>query len=192
MTNSRTGSLFDQIPPQSDSEILAQSGTAIKVELIKQLHEIDSQSLITMSHSTVSEFGNPFIFEPASMRKYFNYPRSFPFILRVQNDPVACIIGIPLEQFNKESWVKCDANWGAGNTVYTTAFIVHPQHRKPHIIQPLATMYLNWISRKGFQYITGHKRENVELLFNRPAESIKRFDNWQNGKNIFEYFRINV
>ncbi|HDR05762.1 MAG TPA: hypothetical protein ENN84_11040 [Candidatus Marinimicrobia bacterium] len=185
------GNLFEneRLP---DSEILGIGGDGLQVELIRNLTDLDSQYLMEISRNSVSEFGNPVIIEPGNFRKHFNYPRTFPFISRYQGKPVAAIIGVPLEQFNKESWVKYDINWGAENTVYTSLFIVHPQHRKPNITQTILKLYMSWIKKQSYRYITGHKRSSIDILFDKTPDIIKKFENWQNSKNTFDYFRITL
>jgi hypothetical protein len=189
--SSNTGNLFenDRLP---DSEILGIGSDGSQIELIRNLTDLDSQYLMEISRSSVSEFGNPIIIEPGNLRKLFNYPRSFPFISRYKGKPAAAIVGVPLEQFNKESWVKCDINWGAENTIYTSLFIVHPQRRKPNITQTILKLYMNWLKKQGYYYVTGHKRSSIEIQFDKNPDIIKKFENWQNGKHTFDYFRISL
>lgn len=189
-TGDQTQSLFS-FDKGSQVEILARSGTDFQIELIRSLDDSDSQRIISMARSLPEE-DRGIQLTPASIRQWFNYPKTYPVIARLQGEPIACIIGVPLEFFNKESWVKCDKHWGEGNTIYTQAEIILPRYRKQNYIAVLGKMYMNFLRKRGFEFVSGHRKKGEDSPLSPNAQRVREFENWQNSYRSFEYYRISL
>ncbi|MCK5521035.1 MAG: hypothetical protein KAI81_07975 [Candidatus Marinimicrobia bacterium] len=188
MKQNSSESLF-AFDKKSQVEVLAQSGANFQIELIKSLDDSDSQELIAMSLLAAELKKNP-PFTPATVRQLFNYPKTYPVIARLNGSPIACIIGVPLEYYNKESWVKCDKHWGDGTTIYTQVELVNPRFRNQNYIAVLSRMYLNFLGKRGFSYVSGHIKKGDSCSLSPNYQVIKEFDNWQNSYQCFDYYRI--
>jgi len=190
MTQLRNENLF-AFDKSSQVEVLAASGPGFQIELIKSLDDVDTQSVLSISRE-YPELQHNSQFSPANIRQLFNYPKTFPVLARLNGRPVACIIGVPLEQFNKESWVKCDKHWGDGSTVYTQYELILPRYRRQNYHQVLGKMYINFLSKRGYQYVTGHRQSGSVSALSERVEVVHEFENWQNSYRSYEYFRINI
>ena len=174
---------------KSQVEILAQSAVDFQIELIKSLDDSDSQKLIAMS-GLIPDVFQTSQFTPGSIKKLFNYPKTYPVIARLKGEPIACIIGVPLEYYNKESWVKCDKHWGEGSTIYTQIEMISPKYKNQNYISVLGRMYLNFLSKRGFHFVSGHKKSGDSSSLSPNTHTVKEFDNWQNSYQCYDYFRI--
>jgi GNAT superfamily N-acetyltransferase len=187
-----TRELFDLNLFKTQSRTLASSPNGIAIELIEHLAERDFDRVIEISTALTQKFGKRTQFTRNTVRKYFNYPKTFPFIVRSKGIIAGFIVGAPLEYFSEESWAQCDGNLGKGNTVYTYAFIVDPQYRQQGLAKLLKRVYQNTLSKKDYRYLTGHVIEGTSYNFTRNSQIVRKFDNWNNTGHTFEYYRSSL
>lgn len=184
-----TRDLFEVTLSETQSRVLATTPDGITIELVEHLGEAEYGAILKISDTLMKNFGLNARFNRNSIKKYFNYPKTLPFIIRYKNEIEGFIIGSPLENFAKESWAHCDENIGKGNTIYTYAYIVRKDRRNLGIAKMLKRVYQNTLRRKGFQYITGHVTEGISMNFTKRSHIVRKFDNWNNTGHAFEYYR---
>lgn len=184
-----TRDLFEVSLSETKSRVLATNPSGISVELVEQLGESEYSKIVKISETLTEKFGKNARFNRSTVKKYFNYPKTLPFIIRYKNEIEGFIIGVPLENFIDDEWSKCDENLGKGNTIYTYAYVVKEDHRHLGIAKMLKRVYQNTLKRKGYIYVTGHVIENVALHFTKDTHVISKFKNWNNTGYTFEYYR---
>ncbi|MFP4548897.1 MAG: hypothetical protein ACLFQM_12260 [Fidelibacterota bacterium] len=188
----KTKDLFEISFSNSKAKLLAKSDNGISVELIEFLGESEYQKIIDISSVLVDAYGTQAKFNRTTVKKYFNYPRTLPFIIRYNNEPQGFVIGVPLENFDKENWVHCDEFLGFHNTIYTYAFIIREEYRNFGLSKILKRIYHSTLKRRGYKYVTGHVREGISAKFLNPTKVITRCDNWNNTGYTFEYYRTEL
>lgn len=177
------------ISEKSRSRIIASSPQNFQIELMEYVGGDDVPALIEVSESLAGEYGNSARLTKTTIRKYFNYPRTLPFVARSQGVIVGYIIGVPLEYFARESWAKFDQNLGQGNTLYTYAFVIQARYRGNGFARTLKRVYLNWVKKHNYRYVTGHVLEGIARQFSPDTTIVKRFANWHGSGRTFEYYR---
>ncbi|MBO8130407.1 MAG: GNAT family N-acetyltransferase [Candidatus Marinimicrobia bacterium] len=181
--------LFDILSSKTKSKQLAYTNNGISIELVERLGESEYSQIIAISEELADIYGSKAKFTRSTITKYFNFPQTFPLMVRYNGVIEGFIIGIPLEHFAKESWAHCDSNFGKNNTVYTYAFIVKKDHRKLGLAKMLKRVYQSYMKKIGFKYISGHVREGVALNFKKSTQILKKFPNWNGTGYTFEYYR---
>ncbi len=189
---SKTNNLFDISFSNSKAKVLAKSDNGISVELIEFLGESEYQNIIDISASLVNLYGKKAKFNRSTVKKYFNYPRTLPFLIRLNNKAQGFVIGVPLEHFEKESWVHCDEYLGFHNTVYTYAFIIREEFRNFGLSKILKRIYHSTLKKRGYKYVSGHVRKGVSKNFLNPTKVLTTIDNWNNTGFTFEYYRTKL
>lgn len=184
-----TRELFEVTLSETKSRVLASTSDGISVELIEHLGESEFGQIVKISETLVDNFGQNARFNRNSIKKYFNYPKTLPFVIKHNGEVEGFIVGVPLEYFTKENWAQCDENLGKGNTVYTYAYIVRKDKRQLGLSKMLKRVYQNTLKRRGFIYITGHVMQGVAANFTRNSLVVRKFDNWNNTGFTFEYYR---
>ncbi len=185
----KTRHLFELSSTTTKSKTLAASPSGISIELVEHLGENEYGKIIKISETLVDKFGDNARFSRNSIRKYFNYPKTIPFIVRYRGEIQGFIVGVPLEHFIKEGWARCDENLEKGNTIYTYAYVVKKDHRHLGVAKMLKRVYQNTLRRKGYEYVTGHVLEGVSQRFVKKSQVVRKFNNWNNTGYIFEYYR---
>jgi len=184
-----TRDLFEVTLSETKSRILAATPEGISIELVEHLGEAEYGTIVRISETLVDNFGSSARFNRNSVKKYFNYPKTFPFIVRYKGEIQGFIVGAPLENFAKEEWAQYDENLGKGNTIYTYAYVVQKDKRNFGIAKMLKRVFQNTLRRKDYLYITGHVMEGVSLNFTHQSHLVRKFDNWNNTGYTFEYYR---
>jgi len=187
-----TSEIFNLNLTNTKSRTLASSPNGIRIELIEFLGENEYKDVIEISKTLVDEYGEEAKFNKRTIKKYFNYPRTFPFVLRYEDRIRGFIIGVPLENFSDESWARCDINLQKGNTIYTYAYIISEKMQGLGYAKLLKRVYQSTIKKKGYKYISGHVREGIAKKFTKNVEIVKKFKNWKNTGHIFEYYRAEL
>ncbi len=187
-----TKELFELTLSSTKSKILASSDTGISVELIEFLGELEYRNIIKISDVLTESYGQNARFTRNTIKKYFNYPKTLPYVIRFQDEIQGFVVGVPLEYFEKESWVQCDENLTMNNTIYTYAFLVKKERRDFGISKMLKRIYQNSLKRRGYKYVTGHVREGVTNQFIKKSKIIKKIANWNNTGYVFEYYRTEL
>ncbi len=187
-----TKELFELTLSSTKSKILASSDTGISVELVEFLGELEYKNIIKISDVLTESYGQNARFTRNTIKKYFNYPKTLPYVIRFQGEIQGFVVGVPLEYFEKESWVQCDENLTMNNTIYTYAFLVKKERRDFGISKMLKRIYQNSLKRRGYKYVTGHVREGVTNQFIKKSKIIKKIANWNNTGYVFEYYRTEL
>ena len=177
------------ITEKSRIRVIASSPHGFQIELMESVGQEDIPAIISVSESLAQEYGDTARLTKTTIRKYFNYPKTLPFVARFQGEIVGFIIGVPLEYFVQDSWAKYDQNLGQGNTLYTYAFIILAKYRKNGFARTLKRVYLNWTKKHGYRYVTGHVVEGIARTFSSVTVVVKRFTNWHGSGKTFEYYR---
>lgn len=189
-TTDKTGEqLTLEIAEKTRSRVIASSPLNFQIELMERVGEEDIPQLILISEHLVEEFTEDVRLTKTSIRKYFNYPHTLPFIARKSGEVIGYIIGVPLEFFSNDPSFQCDSNLGEKNTLYTYAFVVLQKYKGSGYAKTLKRVYLSWAKKKGFIYVSGHVREGVSQRFSGSVQILKRFDNWHGSNRRFEYYR---
>lgn len=190
--DNRTKDLFEISFSNSKSTVLAESDNGISVELVEFLGEGEIQKIIDISDVLINTYGMNARFTRSTVKKYFNYPKTLPFVVRFKGDPQGFVIGVPLEHFEKEAWAHYDEFIGHQNTVYTYAFLIREEYRNFGLSKILKRIYQSTLKKRGYRYVTGHVREGISEKFLKPTKIIAKFDNWNNTGYIFEYYRTEL
>jgi len=185
----QTRDLFEVTLSETQSRMLASTPDGISIELIEHLGESEYGTIVKISETLVNHFGHNARFNRNSIKKYFNYPKTLPFVIRYKKEIEGFIVGAPIENFAREPWAQFDENLGKGNTIYTYAYVVKKDRRNLGIAKMLKRVYQNTLRRKGYLYMTGHVMEGVSLSFTKKSHIVRKFDNWNNTGYSFEYYR---
>ena len=178
-----------EIAEKTRSRIIASSSLNFQIELMEHVGEEDIPQLILISEHLVEEFTEDVRLTKTSIRKYFNYPHTLPFVARQSGEIIGYIIGVPLEYFSNDPSFQCDRNLGEKNTLYTYAFVVFQKYKGSGFAKTLKRVYLSWAKKKGFKYVSGHVREGVSQRFTGSVQILQRFNNWHGTSKRFEYYR---
>ena len=170
-TTDKTGEqLTLEIAEKTRSRVIASSSLNFQIELMVHVGEEDIPQLILISEHLVEEFTEDVRLTKTSIRKYFNYPHTLPFIARKSGEIIGYIIGVPLEFFSNDPSFQCDSNLGEKNTLYTYAFVVLQKYKGSGYAKTLKRVYLSWAKKKGFIYVSGHVREGVSQRFSGSVQ----------------------
>ena len=178
-----------EIAEKTRSRIIASSSLNFQIELMEHVGEEDIPQMILISEHLVEEFTEDVRLTKTSIRKYFNYPHTLPFVARQSGEIIGYIIGVPLEYFSNDPSFQCDKNLGGKNTLYTYAFVVFQKYKGSGFAKTLKRVFLSWAKKKGFKYVSGHVREGVSQRFTGSVQILQRFDNWHGTSKRFEYYR---
>jgi len=183
------GQLTLNITEESELKVIASSAFNYKVELVLKIGTDDFNNIFEVSKDLAEVFDNNFLIDESNIYKYFN-PNTMPFIARFKGEIIGYIIGAPIENFNSESWARYDVNLGKNNTIYTYAFVMKKKYRNiGGYSKTLKRVYINWLKKKNFKYVSGHVRQGLSQKFGSDTEIIKIFDNWYTSNTSFEYYR---
>ena len=183
------GQLTLNIIEQSEVEVIASSAFNFRIELILQLGKNDLEYIFDISKDLAEIFGNNFLLNENNINKYFNN-ETLPFIARYKGEIIGYIIGVPIEKFETESWARYDKNLGKNNTIYTYAYIINKKYRgMGGYSKTLKKIYLNWVKKKNYKYVTGHVKQGLAKSFGNKIEIVKIFTNWYSSNTTFEYYR---
>ena len=149
----------------------------------------DIPDLMEVSESLAGEFGSSARLTKTTIRKYFNYPKTLPFVARFRGAIVGYIIGVPLEYFAHDAWAKFDLNLGRGNTLYTYAYVILSRYQGNGFAQTLKRVYLSWARKRNYRFVSGHVLEGIARRFSAETIIVKRFANWHGSGQTFEYYR---
>jgi GNAT superfamily N-acetyltransferase len=177
------------ISEKSRTRVIASSPYGFQIELMEYVGGEDVPALVEVSESLVSEYGESARLNKTTIRKYFNYPKTLPFVARFNDEIVGYIIGVPLEYFIRDPWAKFDQNLGTGNTLYTYAYVILARYRGNGFARTLKRVYLNWAKKQRYRYVTGHVQEGIARNFSASTTIVKRFTNWHGSGRTFEYYR---
>ena len=174
---------------KSKTKILA-SGGLLQIELVDYVGSNDHKVLIEISESLVSIYGPAARLTANTIQTYFNQKESLPFLSRFQGEIIGYMIGVPLENLDREPWARVDTNYNKYNTIYTYAFVMQSKHQGKGHAKILKKVYLNHVKKQhSITYVAGHVREGIAARFTGKISIIKKIDNWQGTGEVFEYYR---
>jgi len=177
-----------EIPDKSQTRLIA--GTLhYNIELIEALSAQDAETIIGISEGLVDVFGEGTAFTRKTIRRYFNYPNTLPFVGKLRDRIIGFLVGVPLENFPEESWAKSDPTLGEHITVYTYAFIFEERNRKNGYAKMLKRVYLNWLKKRGYEFVSGHVREGLAEKFSTTTRVLQKYPNWHDTGKVFEYYQ---
>ena len=177
------------ISEKSETIIIADGLNGFRIELVKKIGSNDISELIDVSEVLVKKYSESAKLTKKTITKYFN-KNTLPFIARYNNKIIGYIIGVPLEYFRKEAWAHYDKNLGEFNTIYTYAFVVKEKFQKRGgYSKSLKKIYLNWVRKQNYNFITGHTELGIAKNFSSDTETVKIFPEWYGSKVSFEYYR---
>ncbi|MCH7496800.1 MAG: GNAT family N-acetyltransferase [Candidatus Marinimicrobia bacterium] len=177
------------ISEKSRTRVIAFSPDEFRIELMEYVGVEDIPVLMEVSESLASEYGSSARLTKTTIRKYFNYPKTLPFVARFRGVIVGYIIGVPLEYFARDAWAKFDSNLGQGNTLYTYAYVILSRYQGNGFAQTLKRVYLNWARKHNYRFVSGHVLEGIARQFSAETTIVKRFTNWHGSGQTFEYYR---
>ena len=173
----------------SKSRIIASSGV-FKIELLKNVGELDYPQLIEISKSLAKDYGEKAILTKSTIQKYFNTAGALPFIARYRDDIIGYIIGVPLETLSQEPWARTDENFGKANTLYTYAFVIQSEFKGNGYAKMLKRVFISWAGKQdNINFVTGHVANGISAKFTGDIRIVNRVDNWQRTGKTFEYYR---
>ena len=182
------GQLTLNITEESDVKVIASSAFNFRVELVLQIGHDDLNDIFDISRDLADIFDNNFLLDENNVHKYFN-SKTLPFFARYKGKVIGYIIGIPIENFKSESWVRYDNNFGENNTLYTYAYIMKKKYRKMGgYSRTLKRIYINWAKKQNYKFVSGHVKQGLSKNF-KKSEVIKIFNNWYKSNSPFEYYR---
>ena len=178
------------IDEESDIQVIASSAYQFRIELVTKIGEKDIVEILDISKSLSKSFGLSSVFTEHNINKYFN-ENTLPFLARYKNIIIGFIIGVPLENFEQESWAQYDVNLKKNNTLYTYAFIIRDKYRgKGGYAKTLKRIYLNWAKKQPkITYVTGHVEQGITQNFTGNIEVVKSYPTWYDSNKPFEYYR---
>ena len=173
----------------SKSQTIASSGLGFSVELLIELGQKDLDAIINLSQDLTNIFGAQGKLDETNILKYFN-SNTIPFLAKINSEIIGFIIGAPLEFFQRESWSRYDTNLGHSNTIYTYFFYIDTRFRKKGgYAKTLKRIYLNYLKKKKYKYVTGHVKLGVSKKFGSNSEIVKVFQHWYGQNKPYEYYR---
>ena len=166
------GQLTLNITEESDVKVIASSAFNFRVELVLQIGHDDLNDIFDISRDLADIFDNNFLLDENNVHKYFN-SKTLPFFARYKGKVIGYIIGIPIENFKSESWVRYDNNFGENNTLYTYAYIMKKKYRKMGgYSRTLKRIYINWAKKQNYKFVSGHVARSVAYDPARPTLAV--------------------
>ena len=108
------GQLTLNIIQESEVKVIASSAFNFRIELVNQLGKNDLNSIFDISKDLAEIFNNNFLLNENNINKYFN-DNTLPFVARYKGEIIGYIIGVPIEEFEFESWARYDTNLSKKN-----------------------------------------------------------------------------
>jgi len=177
-----------ELPEQSQTRLIAAT-LHYRVELVEILSAEDAERIIHISQELEPRFGVETVFTRKTVRRYFNYPATLPFVGKLRDEIIGFLVGVPLEHFSDESWAQSDPTLGEHVTVYSYAYIFAEKHRKTGYAKMLKRVYLNWLKKRGYSYVSGHVREGLAQSFSPTTRVLQKYPNWHDTGKVFEYYQ---
>ncbi|OUW60061.1 MAG: hypothetical protein CBD58_05335 [bacterium TMED198] len=174
---------------KSKSKVIATSALGFSVELLVDIGQEDLDNILHLSKDLTKIFGEQGKLNETNIPKYFN-SNTIQFLAKKNSKLVGFIIGAPLEIFKRESWSRYDTNLGQSNTIYTYFFYIEKKYRKKGgYAKTLKHIYLNYLKKKKYKYVTGHVKIGVSENFGSNSEIVKIFQHWYGQNKPYEYYR---
>ena len=175
-------------PPQSEVKLIAAT-LNFKIQLIEALSADDADQVIRISEGLIDAFGPGTAFTKKTVWKYFNHPHTLPFVGVLRDEIVGFLVGVPLENFSDESWAQVDPTLGEHVTIYTYAFIFDEKYHGNGYAKMLKRVYINWLKKRGYLYVSGHVREGISQRFTLRTQVLQKFPDWHDTGKVFEYYQ---
>ena len=175
-------------PVRSEVKLIAAT-LNFQIKLIEVLSSRDADRIIEISQGLIKPFGADTAFTKKTVWKYFNHPHNLPFVGLLRNEIIGFLVGVPLENFSDENWAMADPTLGDHETIYTYAFVFDEKHRDQGYAKMLKKVYMNWLKKRGYLYVSGHVREGISQQFSLHTRVLRKFPNWHETGKVFEYYQ---
>jgi len=175
-------------PARSTVKLIAAT-VNYQIQLIEALSAKDAERIIEISQGLIKPFGANTAFTKKTVWKYFNHPHTLPFVGVLRDRIIGFLVGVPLEHFQDEHWATVDPTLGDHETVYTYAFIFDNKHHGQGYAKMLKRVYLNWLKKRGYLYVSGHVREGISQHFSLHTQVLQKFPDWHDTGKVFEYYQ---
>lgn len=175
-------------PTRSEVKLIAAT-LNFQIKLVAALSNKDADRIIEISQGLSKPFGPETVFTNKTVWKYFNHPHTLPFIGVLRNEIIGFLVGVPLENFDDEVWSSIDPTLGKYETVYTYAFVFDENHHDQGYAKMLKKVYLNWLKKRGYLYVSGHVQEGISKQFSLHTKVLQTFPNWHETGKVFEYYQ---
>jgi len=179
---------LSELPYESTTRLIAAT-LNFSIELVEKLSAKDAERIIAISEGLVENFGMETRFTKNTVRKYFAYPDTLPFIGLLHHKIIGFVIGVPLDHFIDEPWARIDPFLGNQNTVYTYAFVMDAKYRGSGYGKSLKRVYMSYLRKRGYSYVSGHVMEGIAQRWARSTVILGKFPDWHNTGKVFEYYR---
>ncbi len=177
-----------KIPSRSEVALIAAT-LNFQIKLIHALSAKDADQIIRISQGLIKPFGAATAFTKKTVWKYFNHPHTLPFVGVLRDEIIGFLVGVPLENFSDEQWAALDPTLGDHETIYTYAFIFDEKHQGQGYAKMLKKVYLNWLKKRGYLYVSGHVREGISSQFSLHTRVLQKYPNWHDTGKVFEYYQ---
>lgn len=175
-------------PVRSEVRLVAAT-LNFQIKLIEVLSAKDAERIIDISRGLIKPFGAETAFSKKTVWKYFNHPHTLPFVGVLRNEIIGFLVGVPLEHFSDESWATVDPTLGSHESIYTYAFIFDDKYHGQGYAKMLKRVYINWLKKRGYLYVSGHVREGISQKFSLHTRVLQKYPNWHETGKVFEYYQ---
>ncbi len=177
-----------KIPAHSEQRLIAAT-LNFQIKLIEVLSVKDAERIIHISQGLIKPFGPGTAFTKKTVWKYFNHPHTLPFVGVLRHELIGFLVGVPLENFQDENWAVVDPTLGDHETIYTYAFIFDEKYQGQGYAKMLKRVYINWLKKRGYLFVSGHVREGVSKHFSLHTQVLQKYPNWHDTGKVFEYYQ---
>ncbi len=173
-------------------EILAKSDNNFQIELLKESNNNDLKKIYAFLNTNREEISFNSSLLLNDIKKYFTYPKTLPFLARLNNDPIAYIIGMKIEDINEKHLLPKENNWGKGNTVYLFSHEINSKYSKRNYENILIKIAINWLLKNGYEYICGYEKKGMAEKIFQGCIIISRVENWNESGEVYEYYKLSL
>jgi len=178
----------EKTPMRSEVKLIAAT-LNFQIKMIEALSAKDADRIIEISQGLIKPFGQDKAFTKKTVWRYFNHPHTLPFVGVLRDEIIGFLVGVPLEHFDDESWTVIDPTLGNHETIYTYAFVFDEKHQNQGYAKMLKKVYLNWLKKRGYLYVSGHVLEGISQKFSLHTRVLQKYPNWHDTGKVFEYYQ---
>jgi GNAT superfamily N-acetyltransferase len=178
----------EKTPVRSEVKLIAAT-LNYQIKLMEAMSAKDADRIIEISQGLIEPFGQDKAFTKKTVWRYFNHPHTLPFVGVLRDEIIGFLVGVPLEHFDDEAWSSIDPTLGDHETIYTYAFVFDEKHQGQGYAKMLKKVYLNWLRKRGYLFVSGHVQEGVSQSFSLHTRVLQKYPNWHETGKVFEYYQ---